>query len=287
MTTLKFDIQHAHGPRESVIVEGARAWIGSAAHCEVRLPIDQAAPEHVLVELQGGGAQLHVHADAEAPRVNELPLSAADLVPGSVLQIGQVRLAVSWAEDDRTGPNPESTARSNREVLFALGLVLLFLVLGFGMLSERATPLEQAPNTYPPLFAAPAASCPDVDPGRARARGEEYLAVADTKRERMPFAIDEGVAAVGRYETASACFRVGAIEGRAREAQQSADALKEQLSNEFRARRLRLSHLLRVQDRELAAEDVRALRQLLRAHQGPYVDWLEAVSRQLESRSEE
>jgi hypothetical protein len=54
MSVLRFDIRHADGRAESLLLDADRVLIGSGAHCEIRLPLDQAAVEHVLIEAPGG-----------------------------------------------------------------------------------------------------------------------------------------------------------------------------------------------------------------------------------------
>ena len=41
---LRFRVQHADGHSEQYVVDAERALVGSAAHCEVRLPPEAAAP---------------------------------------------------------------------------------------------------------------------------------------------------------------------------------------------------------------------------------------------------
>ena len=50
MSFLRFQIRHPNGQVEHLNVDGERVMIGSGAHCEIRLPVDQAALESVLVQ---------------------------------------------------------------------------------------------------------------------------------------------------------------------------------------------------------------------------------------------
>ena len=68
MGIIQFDIRHANGQRESAVVEAERAVIGSAAHCDVRLPMDQAAFEHIVVEVVAGKLRAEPSTECRSPR---------------------------------------------------------------------------------------------------------------------------------------------------------------------------------------------------------------------------
>ena len=71
---------------------------------------------------------------------------------------------------------------------------------------------------------------------------------------------------------------------RAEEADLAAQTLMQDLSDDFRARRLRLSHLLTVEDYELASKDVHVLRALTSERKGRYFEWLAQVAEQLKAK---
>ena len=99
MGIIQFDIRHPDGRRESIVVEGERAMIGSASHCDVRLPMDQAAYEHVLIESLSGTLRAEAKADHPPATINNMPLSASALSADSVLGIGRIRLFVTFVPD--------------------------------------------------------------------------------------------------------------------------------------------------------------------------------------------
>jgi hypothetical protein len=131
------------------------------------------------------------------------------------------------------------------------------------------------------LFAESTATCPQSTPEAAAALAEEKLAQADGKRERLPFDVREGVSSVPLYDEAIACFKAANRPDDAKETEASRDMLKRSMSDDFRARRLRLEHMLVVEDYELAKLDVRVLRDLTAEKRGPYVDWLASVQSRL------
>jgi hypothetical protein len=281
---IQFDIRYPNGQRESAVVEGQRALIGSASHCDVRLPMDQAAYEHVLVEVVG--ATLRAEAKAEQPpaTINGMPLTAGALAADSVLGVGRVRLFINYVADVADGGQASAGKKKDRSLGVHLALIALFGAAIFMLLVEPQTSIAAAPAEAPQLFGAPVAGCPRPNPGQALAYAQEQRDLADGKRERMPFILTDGVLAVGLYDTAAACFRAGGQEPSAKEAQQSARWLERELTNEFRARQLRLSHLLTVEDYELAKRDLSALRALTQGKQGRYVEWLDTVAKQLKAK---
>jgi hypothetical protein len=49
-TSLLVGISYPNGRREELTVDSESALIGSGAHCEVRLPAEHAAVEHLFIE---------------------------------------------------------------------------------------------------------------------------------------------------------------------------------------------------------------------------------------------
>ena len=284
MGIIQFDIRHPDGRRESIVVEGERAMIGSASHCDVRLPMDQAAYEHVLIESFSGTLRAQTKADHPPATINNMPLTASALSTDSVLGIGRIRLFVTFVPDLAEGGNLRTKEKGKGNPVVQLGLVGLFGLCAYLLLVNEETPIAPPPAQAPELFAATAPSCPQSDPSAARAFGLEQCELGDTKRERLPFAVKEGVEAVSLFELGAACFEKAGAEGDARYAEDIATGLKRELVDDFRARRIRLSHVLAVQDYELARKDVQVLSALTDGKKGPYVEWLRQVGQQLKGK---
>lgn len=283
MSTIKLEVQYPNGKREAVTVEGERALIGSASHCDLRLPMEEAADEHVLIEALGGTLRAEAKADQPPASINDMPLTLATLAPGAVLGIGRIRLSVGLVAD--FGVERELKAKRQESSAFAtVAVVAIFGAAAYLLLMDTEGPIPRAPAEAPPLFASAPAHCPPTDPRQALAFAEEQRDLADGKRERMPFAIADGVSAVALYETAAACFRQGGSTQAASEADEAAGSLEHELTDQLRTRALRLSHLLEVQDYELAMRDVVVLRALTTGKAGKYVEWLSTVSKQLQAK---
>jgi len=278
---IQFDIRHPNGRRESIVVEGERALIGSASFCDVRLPMDDAAYEHVLIESFSGTLRAQAKADHPPATINDMPLTASALSPDSVLGIGRIRLFVTFVPDLVDGGNLRSKEKNKGNPLVQLGLVALFGLGAYFLLVDVEAPIAPPPAQAPELFTAEAPSCPQSDPGAARAFGQEQRELGDTKRERLPFAVKDGVEAVSLFEVAASCFKKAGAEDEARGAEEIAKGLKRELVDDFRARRIRLSHVLAVHDYDLARRDVQVLSALTEGKKGPYVDWLARTEKQL------
>jgi hypothetical protein len=285
MGLIKFDIRYPNSQRESAVVEGERALIGSASHSDVRLPMDQAAYEHVLIEVHGGTLRAEAKAEKPPATINGMPLSASALHPDNALGVGHVKLFVSFVPDSVDGAalTLKDKKDESSNAIRALALVI-FAAAAYLLLTEEDAEIAPPPAEAPALFGSAKAECPETAPAQAAALAKEKLDAADGKRERLPFAVKEGVAAVPLYDLAAACFRVGDDEVRAKEAEDARASLKRSLADDFRARRLRLKHMLALKDFELVKRDVVVLQDMTVDKKGPYVEWLAAVRKQLKSK---
>jgi hypothetical protein len=283
MSTIKLEVQHPNGKREAVTVEGERALIGSASHCDVRLPMEESADEHVLIEALGGTLRAEAKADHPPATINDMPLTLATLSPGAVLGVGRIRLTVGFVADFGAAQELKAKRRESSTAA-TVALIAILGTAAYLLLMDTESRIARAPAEAPALFASAQPSCPPSDPSQALAFAEEQRDLADGKRERMPFAIADGVSAVGLYETAAACFRQGGADFEAAEADEAAGSLERDLTDELRTRALRLSHMLEVKDYELAMRDVVVLRALTTGKTGKYIDWLSTVSKQLQAK---
>lgn len=282
MGIIKFDIRHQNGQRESAVVEGQRALLGSASHCDVRLAMDQSAYEHVLIEAVGSTLRAEALAQQPPATIDGVELVASALSPDAVLGVGNIRLYVSFVPDALDGP--QVLEKTQTKSPLGLLLVPLLGALAYFAFWEGESKIAPPPAQVQALFSDAQVACPQQESSRARAFAEEQTELAEGKQERLPFAIEDGVAAVGLYRLAASCFSAGGEASRASEAEQAAALLKQDLSDEFRARRIRLSHLLTVEDYALALKDVAVLRALTSERKGRYFEWLNQVAEQLKTK---
>jgi len=283
MGIIKFDIRHPNGQRESAVVEGQRALIGSGSHCDVRLPVDQSAYEHVWIEAVGSTLRAEAKAQKPPATLDGVELVASALSPEAVLGLGDTRLYVSFVADAFDAPQVAAKQAGSNPWL-ALALVPVFGALAYLLWWDGSEKIAPPPAQVQALFSDARVACPQQDPSRAVAFAEEQLEVAEGKRERLPFAIEDGVLAAELYRLAASCFQTGDDAARSSDAEHSAAALEQELNDEYRTRRLRLSHLLTVEDYEPALKDVNVLRALTSERKGRYFEWLTEVAEQLKMK---
>jgi hypothetical protein len=284
VSLLRFEIRYADGRKEITHVDGERATIGSGAHCDIRLPLDQAAPEHVAVEVVGGTVRLETKAFEPPATVNGMPFTNMPVTPDVPLKIGSTRIFIALGEAGFEGAVVQKKAEQTSPLMKVLGVGVL-LAGAYMLLGDDTQQMAAAPAQAPEIFpATPTSTCPQTAPDQARAFATDKFDAAEGKRERSPFAPKDGVEAVQLYELASACFRTGGDQGRANEAAANAKQLRTSITLDFRARRVRLEHLLAVGDYQLAKNDVKVLRALTEGKQGKYVDWLQQQNQMLKQR---
>ena len=284
MRVLRFQVRDAQGRVDSLNVEGDRAMLGSGAHCEIRLPVDEARVEHVLIELGPAGIFARALSFEPSPTINNVPFQQAPLPPGAVLGVGNVQILVDTTEGGAAGTSTSGKKRGSPLAVVALlimGPAAAYLILADD--DPNALP-KLPPRTAPELWEAPVTTC-NFNGGQALAFARERMAVADAKRERRPFHVQDGVQAVPIYESAGACFRTGGDPGSAGLADDSAKFLRREMNDDFRTRRVRLEHALNVDDTVTAQKEVRVLLQFTENKSGDYVTWLSNLDRRLKLKA--
>jgi hypothetical protein len=287
MSLIRFEIRYADGKKEVANVDGERALIGNGAHCDIRLPLDQAASEHVAVEVVGGTVRLETKAFDPPATINGMPFTNMPISPDVPLKIGSTRIFITIGELALDGgPVLQKKAEQTSPLMKLLAVGVLFAG-AFMLLSGDDAGTGEAPSQAIDLFTQTPATCPQATPDQALALANDKFDIAQGKRERSPFAPKDGVQAVELYKVAAACFRVGADPRSADEADQAAQQLSTSLTQDFRARRVRIEHMLAVGDYEIARHDVQILRSLTEGKSGAYVQWLQQQNTMLKQRSKQ
>lgn len=284
MGILKFDIRYATGHREVTVVEGERAVIGSASHCDVRLPMDQAAYEHLIVEVSGGTVKAEARATQPPATINGMPLTSSVVAPDAALGCGNVRIFVAYATDAADGDAVVSKEKKESSPIVRVAALVAIPIAGYMLLLDPDEGFNPPPAEDPVLFSAAAATCPHATTDQAIVAGEEKFDQAVGKRERTPFSPAEGLAAVVLYETAAACLTLGHRTDQAQDAVEAAQQLRQVITRDMRTRRLRLTRMLQVEDYQLAERDVKALEALTKGKTGPFVNWLASVRNELNAK---
>jgi hypothetical protein len=277
--SLRFQTRYPTGQVEQITIDADRVVIGSGAHCDIRLPLDQARAEHVLVE--AGPAALFARAlnFEPPPTIDGIPFTQAPLPPGALLGISGTQSyveALDVSGQALAGAEKKGTSKvSLLAMLFIIGGALFFL-FDDPEPADELTPVKEAPE----LWGEPVTVCPYKGP-QALAYAGEQMAIADSKRERRPFYVKDGVEAVPLYERAAACFREGGDAPSAKLATDSALFMRRDVADEFRAHRVRLDRALATKDHVTAQKEVRVLLQLVEGKQHEWVTWLQNLDRRL------
>ncbi len=281
MRVLKFQTRLPTGQLEQLSIESERVLIGSGAHCEIRLPLAEARVEHVLIELGPAGVFARALSFEPPPTINNVPFTQAPLPPGAMLGVSGTQIYIELVEGAAAGGAQQAKKKSSPVMLIAL--LLMVPAAGYLFFGDDVGFGEPEETTAQPpeLWGPPAAQCPQADPATALGFARERMALADAKRERRPFHVQDGVSAVPTYETAAACFRAGGDQASGHLADESAKYLRREMTDDFRMRRVRLEHALATEDYVSAQKEVRVLLQFVEGKSGDYVTWLSNLERKL------
>jgi len=284
MRTLRFQTRLPTGQVEQLNIESERVLIGSGAHCEIRLPEAEARVEHVLIELGPAGVFARALNFEPPPMINNVPFTQAPLPPGAMLGITGTQIYIEILEGNQGQPGQPGQQEKKKSPLMLIALLLMIPAGGYLFLGEE-TAANNGPDNRPQppeLWNPPTNQCARANE-RAQALGfaRERMGLADAKRERRPFHVQDGIAAVPLYEMAAACFRAGADPASGQLAEESAKYLRREMTDDFRMRRVRLDHSLSIDDFASAQREVRILLQFVEGKQGEYVTWLSNLERKL------
>jgi hypothetical protein len=273
-------IRGPSGPMPALTVQHNRVVIGSGAHCEVQLPVEHAAVEHVELTIVGGRVYARARVFDPAPTIGGSPFVQTFVEPGVPIGLGPFRIVATPIAVNATGAKSGTTSAMKSPA--AIGLVFLTLVLVAASVLKHGPGAPPAIAAAPPLWNAPVAVCPQEAPGQALALAAEREIVAEGKRERRPFHVQDGVAAVSLFETAAACFGAGGNAEASEAAAKAAKVLRAKVEEDYHAHQVRLEHALFVSDSVVAAREVKVLRAFTEAASGPYVEWLSNLDRRLQ-----
>ena len=280
MRVLRFQIRLPTGQIDQLNIESERVLIGSGAHCEIRLPLDQAAVEHVLIELGPAGVFARALNFQPSPTINNVPFMQSPLPQDAVLGVNQTQIAVAVADSAGLGGQTQQKKQGTSPVML-IGLALIVPAIGYLFFAPEegggGVPMKK---DAPPLWAGPVTACP-VGGVQGISRARERMAIADAKRERRPFHVTDGVQAVPLFEEAAACYRGGGDGASAAVADEAARAMRAELIDDYRTQQVRLEHALSVEDWALAQRQVRVLQQFTSGKTGDYVTWLSNLDRKI------
>jgi hypothetical protein len=203
--------------------------------------------------------------------LNGVPFVSGPWAPGSVLVIGDVAITVEPVD-----LRPSAKKRSPFWALTPLA-VLAAAAIVFAVRASTAAEMYIPPA--PALLDPPVKTCPNPKSPTLAVFAAERARVGYAKRERSPFSRADGIEAVGLLEVASACFGAAGRAEDEHETRAAAQSLRTKLDEEYRVRRVRAEHAVRVQDVVGAKRELGVLIPLTAHRHGPYVDWLASMDR--------
>jgi hypothetical protein len=274
MRSLRFQIRHPQGQVDVIDVEAERALVGSGAHCEIRLPIDQARVEHLRLDLGPAGVFGTALAFDPPPTLNGVPITQQPIPADGVLMIGATQIQLVIVDTEGVGGKAKSKQQSSPlSILLLAGISIAVGVLLFGGDADtnKVVPAPTAPELW---GTAVAVACPQPAGANATAHGRERLVLAETHRERRPFFVADGVKAVTLFEEAAACLK-GAEELRSKYAADSAVYLRQDLKRDYGKFQVRLARHLQTEEWDAARRDVHQLLEFTEAFPNdPFRRWL-------------
>jgi hypothetical protein len=286
---LDINIARPDGRAEHLVIRHARVLVGSGAHCDIRIDGPAASREHLELELQGDKLLGRALCHAPPPLVQGVPLVAGALESGTQITVSGTRITVRLVREK--GREVRSPLR---RILASFAIALVACVLPV-VVYAALRPVDDSVLGPPPqpvaLWAGgPVTSCRFDAPDQALHLAKQMRTTGEAGRERYPFAIQDGVAAVTAFETAAACHRVGAQKRGQGDLDlqevgkdiDAANALRTIVERDYHAHRVRLQHAVETDDLKSALLEVRTLRSMTGGLKGPYVEWLGMVERRLD-----
>lgn len=283
MRAFRFIVRYPDGRVEDYTIESERLLIGTGAHCDIRLPVDQGSIEHVAVSMAATTVVVEALSFEPPPTINGLPMAQrSQLLPNSVLGISQVQIQIAIVDVERATKTVEKKKEKTSPLVIVIGLVALPIGLYMLLAGGEPSIAPSPPKQVPPLWGDPITTCPQTNKQQALALANDQYALAVARRERRAFKVQEGVRAVPQFETAGACFETAGQMEAAKECKEAAEKLRKQVSEDFHSHRVRMEHSISVKDVETAAAEVRILMAFTEGLQGDYVNWLSALDRDLQ-----
>jgi hypothetical protein len=278
MKTLTFVVKEPRRPDVVIDVKADRILLGSGAHCDIRLPLECAAWEHLVITIENDRVIARViptdsiaFFDGEAKRQTELD-------PGAVIRIDSVDVELRSYVDREAKAEKQSPLRT--AVLLA-GLTVA--AAGLLVLKNASASGTPPPPPPPDPVGHRATACPEKQ--GALPLAHQKLALARSMRERSRFYPREGAVSFALYQTAALCFTDGQDYARAEQALAEAEDVQREVRDEFHASRVRLERALVRRDGRVALGQVKLQRDILRGNPqaDAYVTWLALLQSKLET----
>lgn len=277
MKTLSFIIQTTRSTDQNLDVCAERILVGSGSHCDIRLPLESAGWEHVVITQEDGRivarsvgtGQMAV--DGEGKREAELNESSTIRIDTTTLTLRKITVEEVKKKKSSTGTT------------FAGVLALLLLSSALFILKTAAARGNDVAPPPPDLFDKFVPTCTERQAAIPLAL--EKLSLAKAKRERFRFYPHDGVEGVRHFKVAAACFDDGRMPAEAEAARNDAAMLEAEVRDAFHSSRVRLERALVRKDARTALDQVKLQRELLVENKEAeaYCRWLALLQSKLEA----
>jgi hypothetical protein len=274
------EIVRTDGTLERHRIEGEKVTVGRSPAAGIPIPdARELEPEHLMIAPRAEGCWVAIAAGAKVQaKVRGEHFDHGMLAWGTELELGALTLKV-------TDSLPvEKKADGKQKQLSPVSLIALFIMLpliGWLLLSDSVEEIDATPAAPPPAIFDERISCP-IQGGTARHRADQDAEAAIAKSERYPFAAQDGVQAVRLYRRANACYTALQATQEAELMRREGDVMQRRIEEDYQTHRLRLELSLEQQRMPDALLETRALIELLRHKNDPYLTWLRQLERQLE-----
>ncbi|MBI5512393.1 MAG: FHA domain-containing protein [Deltaproteobacteria bacterium] len=278
MATPQLDVYMPDGSIQSFPLTEEKVIVGTSSRCQVQLDRPELSAEHLLLSPRPEGCWVAIARGVTTQTlVNGSPFERGMVPWGKEVLIGSVRMVLNQ------GLSAKKEEKSNPLVLILAAVVVpVCIFMSFG---DSAGPAPQrVRQAAPALFDELNRPCPQNDPQLVLAAAQESARIALSKSERMPFRTRDGIDAVNYYAQSSACFRNAGDESHARTAMSLANSLKARLEDDYRAHQFRMERALEQERWEDALYETRMVTALVSHRQGPYLQALGVLERQLTMR---
>jgi|SRR6185295_13532808 len=249
-----------------------RAVVGKGPTADISLDMPGVIAQHFRVKLGTNDLDVRLAPGARPLAYEGRPFSGGAVPYGADFYLDRVRFCVSK-------PKQEQSSK-----LLPLLLACVVVVGGlFALLSNQSDlePSSEANEQDVVLFPE-APACPQTDPAAAARRALALEKAALAKRERYRYAAHDGLDAGRFYAQASKCYQAAGDQAGKQRTDTEGDAWRQQLTDEFRAARLRLRTTLQDKNLNAALNAINSMRRILEGEAVPYNTYLANTERQIQ-----
>jgi hypothetical protein len=250
-----------------------RAVVGKGPTADISLDTPGVIAQHFRVKLGTNDLDVRLAPGARPLTYEGRPFSGGSIPYGTDFYLDRVRFCV-------TKPKQEQSSK-----VLPLLLACVVVVGGvFALLLSNQSDLESSAEANEQdvvLFPEPPA-CPQTDPAAAARKAVSLEKAALAKRERYRYAAHDGLDAGRFYAQASKCYLAAGDQVSKQRTDKEGEAWRQQLTDEFRAARLRLRTTLQDRDLNAALNAIYGMRRILEGEPLAYNTYLANTERQIQ-----